>query len=280
MAGEARTSSFVLSAATVMIGPQDAMYDLNPSVHSLGLVKNVQVSQTPTYVDLTQGPKGTIIYSTLTANPTKVNFEVFEYTSSNLAYGLGLEGFDLATPSNVGVFLTNATLTGSDSSPLNAATFTYTSDVSASFPVGTWISIQEQNGTNDHVFYAQLTATTTVSGSGSSHVHTLTFANQGLGAGNNFPAGSIVSIVSALTVGNLIEQPYHSAMITAVLPEQQQPITMVFPKLKIIKGFSLSFTTDTYGNMPFEFQPFEPLPSDPFYTDFAGMGLGKLFTRT
>ena len=40
MAGEAKTDSFMLGAATVMIGAMADLYDLNPTDHSIGLVKN------------------------------------------------------------------------------------------------------------------------------------------------------------------------------------------------------------------------------------------------
>lgn len=284
MAGEAKTNAFVLASATVMIGPVASLYDLTPTANSLGLVKNVQCSQTPTYVDLTQGAKNTIVESVLTNNVTKINFEVFEYTSSNLAYGLGLEGYNLTSPTSQGPFLLSTALTGSTMSPVDTLTFTYSADVSGQFLQGGWIAIQELNGLNDHVHPAMLTANATVTSTGTApnmvYTHTLTFANQGLKTGNNFPVGSAVMPVQNMAIGTKNEQPFHSAKITAVLPSNNQPMTMFFPKVKIIKGFSVSFDSSAFGNMPFELQPFELLPTDPFYANFIGQGVGTLFAST
>jgi hypothetical protein len=269
----------VLAAATVMIGPQASLYDLTPSANSLGLVKNVQCSQTPTFVDLTQGAKNTRVASVLTNNVSKINFEVFEYTASNLAYGLGLEGYGINSPTSLGPFLTATSLTGSTVTPVTTLTFSFTSDVSAQFPINSWVSIQELNGLNDHVHSVQLTAAATVTGAGP-YIITLNFANQGLKLGNNFPAGSAVYPVVNLALGTKVEQPYHSCKITAVLPGNSMPMTMLFPKVKIIKGFSVSFDSSTFGNMPFEFEPFELMSSDPFYSTFLGQGCGALLSST
>ena len=277
MAGEARTQAFVLSSATVMIGQMSQLYDLNPAVNSIGLVKNFQASATPTYVDLTQGSKGNIIDSVMTNNQVKASMEVYEYTAANLAYGLGLDGSLLVAPT--GDYPCDTALIGSTTTPVYSATFDAATDVSAAFPQGAWVMIQDINFP-DHVHYAKLTAATTAATNGSVHTHTLTFQGQGLKSGNNFPIGSRIGVVNVVDVGSKDNQPYLAAKVTAILPNDNQPVTMLFPKIRVTKGFSISFSSDKFTDLPFEFQPYDVLPSDPFYADFVNRGSARILTPT
>lgn len=61
MAGEAKSTSFVLGTATVMIGPRADVFELTPEEHSIGLVKNFTLSGDPSYLDLTHGVRNTIV---------------------------------------------------------------------------------------------------------------------------------------------------------------------------------------------------------------------------
>lgn len=95
VAGSARSESFNLGAATVMIGPKEKVFDLTPENDSIGLVKNFTFSSNDQYIDLTQGVRNTIVYSVKTGSEVTASMEVYEYTPKNLAYALGLEGFEL-----------------------------------------------------------------------------------------------------------------------------------------------------------------------------------------
>lgn len=90
MAGEAKTTAFNIGTATVMIGPTEDVEKLNPKDHSIGLVKNFTTSSTDQYTDLTQGIQNDIVWSEKTGSDTTTTMEVYEYTSKNLAYALGL----------------------------------------------------------------------------------------------------------------------------------------------------------------------------------------------
>ena len=275
MAGEARTSSFVLSSATVMIGAMGDLWDLNPDDHSIGLVKNFVATTNPTYVDLTQGPKGTVVYSVMTANPVQARMEVYEFTSANMKWALGLEGKGVTAPTAVGSLKT--ALTGSNPTPVTTATFDAAADLTGTFPSGSWIMLQDASST-DHVHVAKLSGATTKSGS-APYTHTLTFANQGLKTGNDFPVASVISVMNTMDIGIKDEQEFFSAKVVGVLPEDTKPFTLLFPKIRILRGFNVSFTTDNFANMPFEFQPYELLPGDTNYgSNFPGVA--KLFAGT
>lgn len=274
MAGEALTNAFTLGSATVMIGPPSMLYDLT-TANSIGLVKNFTISTTPTFLDLTQGAKGQIVYTSMTSNPAKASMEVFEYTAANLAYGLGLDGSTLAAAG--ASYPTTAVLTGS-ATPVTTATFTSATDVTALFPIGTWVSIQ--GALTDSVHYAKLTATTTVTGTAPNMIHTITFTGQGLKLNNNFPLGSKVTLVNRLDIGSTVDQPYHAAKIVAVLPDGSKPMGILIPKMRITKGFTAAFSDSNYGNMPFEFEPLAPVTTDPFYADFLGKGVASLMAQS
>lgn len=275
MAGEARTNSFTLGSATVMIGMQSQLWDLTSAAFSIGLVKNFTISSTPTFLDLAQGAKGEIVYSALTSNALKASCEVFEYTSRNLAYGLGLDGSALV--SSVPFPLAADVIGGSG--PTVTATFNFLYDLTATFPSNSWVVIQD--GVSDRVHYAQLTANTTVTGTGP-YLHTLTFANQGLKAGNNFYVanGAYFSLANRINIGSPEDQKYYSCKVVAIMPEGDKPIGILLPKIRIIRGFNASFATDHYGNMPFEMQPLSLIPTDVNYTTFQGKGSGMLFSVT
>ena len=99
MAGEARSDSFLLGTATVMIGAQADLMNLNVA-NSVGLVKNIMLQTTPGFTELTQGVKNTLVYSVMTSNKSMVQGEMFEYTSRNMAYALSIDGTSLS-PSTV-----------------------------------------------------------------------------------------------------------------------------------------------------------------------------------
>lgn len=277
MAGEAKTSAFMLGNATVMLGPQSALWDLTADLHSIGLVKNFTISTEPTFQELTQGEKSNIVYSVLTANPVRAAMEVYEYTSKNLAYGLGLDGAGIVAYGTE--YPLKAAITGSVGSPVTTATFDAAASVVAEFPLGTWITFQHPT-LNDVVHIAQLSANTTSSGAGP-YTHTLTFANFGFKTvGNNMPINARIQKANRIDVGSTVDQPFFSAKVVGILPERNEPVIILMPKVRITKGFSLAFSMQNFGNLPFALQPYELVSTDPNYALFQGKGPVALMTST
>lgn len=277
MAGEARTSSFLLGSATVMIGPQASLYQLNPDMHSLGLTKNFQVTAEPNYLPLMQGVKSTVVYEVLTGNPVKAQCEVFEYTSKNIAYSLGLGATTVSSPHSTWALLTP--IVGTMAPGVSSLTFSDPTLTDVVVPAGTWMSVQDTYEA-DHVHYFRITADSIQAGAA---VTVQVDPEMAFELGNSFPAGSLVSIVNSFDVGSKVDQPYSALMVTGILPEQTKPVSLLFPKVRITRGFSLTFGETAYGNLPFQFTPFELLPTDMFYADFRpplGNGYGKVFSRT
>lgn len=265
MAGEAKTNAFLLSTATVMIGPTADLFKLHPASHSIGLVKNFQMIAEPSYTELTQGVKNNIVFSTLTSNPVRCSMEAYEFTAKNLAYGLGLDGSSLdlvAAP-----LLTNASIAAAATTALLADA----GDTSEDFTAGTWVMIQEAG--SDRVHVAKLSGNATHA----TGVTTLTFTGFPTPADVTFAAGSKVFRVNRIDVGSKAEQPFLGAKIIGILPEGNKPIAILIPKIRITKGFALAFQSDQYGNLPFEFTPYELVSTDTFYSEFVDKGVAAVF---
>jgi hypothetical protein len=245
MAGEAQTSAFMLGTATVMLGAQANLFDLNPEDHSIGLVKNFRITGEPSFTDLTQGVKNQVVYSVMTGNVIRASMETYEYTSRNLSYALGLEGSGVVpqtveTTLSVSAVTSDTDLTGADET---------------GFSVGDYVMIQE--GLADKVFVRRLTAV--ASGS-------LSFAEP-LAA--PIALGATVRVSNVLSIGSKDTQPYLAAKIVGTIADGTE-VVVLCPKIRITGGFSLGFTTENFDNMPFEFSFYDQVASDPFFTQFAG----------
>ena len=94
--------------------------------------------------------------------------------------------------------------------------------------------------------------------------------------GFSFKAGDRVHKANLIPVGSAEAQPTLAAKVVGILPEENRPITIIFPKIRITNGFNLGFQTDQYGNMPFEFTPFEQTPKDPLYNEYGNKGFAFL----
>lgn len=244
MAGEAKSNSFMLGSATVMIGPQADLFTLAPSTHSIGLVKNFTMSNEPQFTDLTQGVKNQIVYSVMTGNRVRAQMEVYEYSSKNISYALGLNGSSL-TPISSSTTLSAAVTA-------NATTVTVTS--ATGLAANDWIMIQE--GSDDKVFYRRIVSVAT---------NTLTL-NAALPVA--LASGSTVQKVNAIDVGSTVDQPYLSAKIVGSLADGTE-VGILIPKLRITAGFTFGFTTDNFGNLPMEFSLYDLTSDDANYAMFS-----------
>ena len=253
MAGEAKTSAFMLGAATVMIGKPDQLFDLNPEDHSIGLVKNFRITSEPSYTELTQGVKNQIVYSVMTGNAVKASMEAYEYTGRNIAYSLGLEGSSFAAQ----------TVETDLSAPASATDTSVTVTDETGFSVGDYVMIQD--GAEDKVYVRKLTAVAATN---------LSFAQA---LPKALPAGTTVSKSNAISIGSKEEQPFLAAKIVGTLADGSENVILC-PKIRITNGFSLGFTTDGFDNLPYEFSFFDQVSTDPFYSEFKGEQ-AKLLTK-
>ncbi len=152
--------------------------EINPLLHSVGLVKNCKVDVTTSKVDLTQGIQNDIVASVVNGMPMTGSAEVYEYTAKNFAYGLSQDPtglVDMAKPVGVGGPVAAAATEVTSASAITGA------------KVGSWIYIQENQ--DDQIHIAKLSA---VAGT------TLSFDGYPVPEGMSFSAGARVGLLNKI----------------------------------------------------------------------------------
>lgn len=255
MPGLALTNDFLLNTATVMIGAPTELKQLNPTAHSVGLVKNLKITGDPKLIELTEGVLNDVVATTKVSLGLKVAWEMWEYTSKNLAYANGLD------PTS-GTYAAKAAAYSVSANASSAASSIHISgDHTSTLTAGTWITIYES--TDDLIHVAKVAS----SAFGSDTAITLT-------AGYELPfavtaAAGKVGLANKIDVGLDNSDNFFSMKVVSFFSAGQIPLVLAFPKVKLTKGFDLTFTTDNYANMPFEATIYRPVPGDSFYdTDF------------
>lgn len=255
MAGTAKTDKFMLSTATIMIGPMADLHSLNPTEHSIGLAKNVIFTTEPGFVELSQGLQNDIVASVKNADNAKVSGEVYEYSPQNLAYASGLD----ATGVTYAPYPTIYTA----SSAATTSVVIVGVDTTAEILDGDYIFIQQ--GIDDYVHIAKVASSVfAVSDT------TLTLeAGYAIPVGTTFTTGARVSGVRRIDVGGTQIEALFSCKIVGLMPKDNRPFVLMMPKVKITNGMSISFSSDNFSNLPFELTLYAGLPSDPLFTEFG-----------
>lgn len=257
MAANAKTNQFMIGDATIMVGAMADVFNLMPDKHGLGLTKNLAVRLETGNVELTQGISQTPVFSVQNQFSASGSFEVYEYTARNMAYGLGLNAtgsaYDALT--NSGPFLLDtAVVAAATSIPLATG-------AGADWQVGDWVIMQQSE---DYVFTAKVTAKTT---------DTLTI-DKATPAGLTW-AVDTTRVFRGRSVGAVGgENNYLSLKAVVITPNDKRPVPVLFPKIRITRGFDLSLGSSDFSNLPFEFQPYPLTPEDALYSSFAQ---GELF---
>lgn len=260
MAGEARSIDFLVGTATIMLGLPADLRDFRPETHSIGLVKNVKLMAEATYIELTQGLRNSVVHSVKTGEPVRASAEVYEFNASNWSYALGFSGYNVGIPAlNAGSATITAveTLTPSGDilAPADGVGYDdFTLSTVTNFAVGDYVLIQV--GYNDVVVPRRIT---TIAGS----VITVDARIKNVA----FPAGVTVNKCLVVPVGRKSEQPFLAAKIVGNMADGRE-IAIEIPKLRITKGFDITFQTSDYVNMPFEFAVYDQIPADNQYARF------------
>lgn len=254
------TNQFNIGISTVMIGPMDKVLNLTPEEHSIGLIKNFSLTSETNEVTLTQGLRNTQVDSQVTGVTTQMTMEVYEYTAKNIAYAAQLKGEEFSLSGN---YALASDIAGGDSAT-SVKIVGVPSSKQADLAAGDMIEIQCTTDKDyDKVWLgkvasAKYTADADSEDTGSVEI-TLETA---IPSGWNFVAGDKVFYVNMIPVGSDEAQPYYGVKIVGILPNGNEPVTIIAPKAKITGGFNLGFTTDNYGNMPFEITPYDLTKED------------------
>lgn len=254
MAGEALTTEFALSTATLMLGPQATMFDLQPTAHSLGLVKNIKIKSDPEFKELTQGIQNKVVFSVKTGSKTMVSAEVYEYTRRNVAYALGLNA-------GVNTVATVVATTLGVASTSGAATLTVVSGTG--FVANDYVLLADPVFPDRSYIRRVLSVAANV----------ITFTT-------NLPAvvlpiGTTVARIGTNDIGaSDVGQQFFSCKISGFTAEGK-PAIFVFPKVRVTSGLDYNFTSDDFGNMPLELGIYDLVPADPHY-DLMGNRQGLM----
>lgn len=252
MAGEAKTTALMLGTATVMLGDPVDLFNFAPSTHSIGLVKNFNLTVDQSYTELTQGVQNQVVFSVKTGNKVMATMEAYEYTGKNLTYALGMEGFSAAAEVTASTTVVSATLT--DLTVISSTGIT----------AGNYIKIQ--TGTNDRVFIRKVV---NVNVSGTPPVHVITVA-----ALPSAPAqGATVAKMNVIPLSptSSCNDTFVAAKIVGTLADCSE-VVILLPKVKVTKGFNLAFNSNDFQNMPLELTVYDLLSSDDHYAAFAEFG--------
>jgi hypothetical protein len=71
-----------------------------------------------------------------------------------------------------------------------------------------------------------------------------------------FAIGDYIWIVNEIGVGSQATDDFFGMKIVGTLSNDNVPIVVIFPKVKIVRGFNLAFSETDYSNLPFEVSPF------------------------
>jgi hypothetical protein len=257
MAANAKTNQFMIGDATIMVGAMADVFDLMPDKHGLGLTKNLAIRVETGNVDLTQGISQTPIFSVQNQFSPMASCEVYEYTARNLAYGLGLDGSGAEFDANLtpGPFmLASNVVAAAVSVPLAVG-------AGSGFVVGDWVIMQQAE---DYIFAARVTAKTT---------DTLTI-DRAVPTGISY-AVATTRIFRARSIGAVGGQnAFVSVKAAVIMPKDKRPVPILFPKVRIARGFDVSLGSSDFSNLPFEFMPYPLTPEDTLYSSF---GVGEVF---
>lgn len=250
------SSNFLVSSATVMLGPVASLYNLTPTAHSIGLVKNASISVETTLAELTAGFPATVVDSIATVAMTKIAAEVYEYSAKNLSYALGLDGTSVTD--ETATTTTTAEITGTSLAPVTVV------PVAAVTGISTGKLIMITDASNDaNVIVRKVSSVDTLN------------VTVDVGITQTIATAAVVKVMNAVDVG----KPQSTNLACAITGKATNGdmILLRFPKVRVTKGFTLAFNSEQYGNLPFEIEALSPVATDTFYADFAGVA-GRLFT--
>lgn len=247
-AGAAQSDRFMMGAATLMFGSLSSWNDLLPATNSIGLVKNCTLMADNTFASLTQGRENTLVFSALTGASVKMTAEVYEYTAQNLTYALSLDGSAITTLNVVDKTLTAPIASGDTVINVNAIT---------GWTAGTTYIMLKDSTAEDRILVRKVTAINTLAVTLDAAVNSVWTT-----------AATVISAVQTIPLGSTVNPPFLACKAAGVLPDGA-PVEWVLPKVRITKGMTMAWNSEQWGNMPFEIEVMDLVPSDAAYSFFT-----------
>jgi hypothetical protein len=250
---DVQKSAFSLTSATIMMAPAFTtdVFSLIPATHSVGVAQEVTVGVDSSLIELLSGVAQVTIDAKRTGVATSISGNVFEMTAQNFLRSQGMNGTAvqvkrgvLAAPAAAAAVSLSIT---SDPIPGEAASaITAIGDI----PSGSTLLIQRRDGT-DYVFPTVSSGAATGAGPYAVPIA----GSYAIPAGMSFVAGDRVWVVHPVPVGDMDADDLFCLKITGTLSNYDRPMTYIAPKVRVVKGFQLSYSETQYSSMPWEFKP-------------------------
>lgn len=253
---DVQKSAFSLSSATILIGKAftDDVFSLIPSTHSVGMAQEVNVSVDSSLTELLNGVAQTAVDARRTNVSTSITGNVFEMTAKNflIAQAQATTGAivvkrgklaSAAAAAAVSLSVTSDPIPGEATSAITAV---------GDIPSGSTILIQRAGAENDYVFPTISSGVATGTGPFAIPIA----GSYAIPAGMSFAINDSVWIVSPVGVGDITTDELYCVKITGTLSNYNRPVTYIAPKVRVMKGFNLSYSETQYGSMPWELKPF------------------------
>lgn len=246
---DVKDPKFVIGNATVMLAPYtEDVFALTPEGHSVGMVKAVTITQEADQIMLKNGVTQATVDTVKSNVNMNTSFEGYEFNATNIMHALGLQG---SVVRRLRGKLTAAAASGETSLSVESYPISGDADslidAAGDIPSGAQLLIQKADAP-DFVYPAKTVASTTGTGP---YVVTV----DELPAGISFGVGDVVWVVNEIDAGSTEQDQYFCAKIVGTLSANDEPIAVVMPKLKVARGFNLSFSETDYSNLPFELTP-------------------------
>lgn len=253
--GAPETDGFILNEATLMLGPLGSHKDLTVEEHSVGLFKQMAVTNTRSFADLPVGVRQDSVAQTLNSDMWEISGNGFEYNPRTLMYALGQEGYTQNLAATVSTTVTTAAAIGTD---------TLTVAVATGLAVGNWIILKPQVGDDNGLVY-QITAIASL-------VITL-----------DRDLVAPVAVGDVLVKSQLIETnptncsgaTYLSAKIVSG-KSNCDPIVILIPKVQVTSGLQLNFGTSDYSSIPYTMRALALTRRDPGYAEYIQHNRSKV----
>lgn len=247
-----KNPSFLIGNATVMLAPQTAdVFSLMPETHSVGMVKNVTIGMESDQIELRNGILQALVDSRKSGVRLTASFEGYEFTAENLYRSLGF-ATQTVVQRRRGKLTANA---AAGATSISVESFPIPGDANSgisatgNIPTGATVLLQKAGGEGDAVYPVRVTTGATGTGP-------YTVAIGALPVGVTFSTGDTVWVVNEVNVGSLDPEDFFCMKIVGTLSAYNVPLVVIFPKVKITRGFNINFSETDYSNMPFEVSPY------------------------
>jgi hypothetical protein len=251
---DVQKSAFSLSSATIMIGKAfvDDVFALMPSTHSVGMVSEVNVGLDSQITELLNGVQQVTVDAKRTGVSGSITGNVYEFTAQNFMRSQAMAGTATAIKRGALSAAANAAAVSlslnSDPVPGEATSaITAVGDI----PSGSTLLLQRVGAETDYVFPTKSTGAATGTGP-----YTVPIAApNAIPTGMSFPIGTKVWVVSPVGVANIDADDVFCVKIAGTLTQFDRPVVYIAPKVRMVRGFQISYNETAYGSMPWEMKP-------------------------